>query len=270
MIPDAQTAAPPRDSILLHVGYNLPTAESAVADILARRQPGYVCFANVHVVMEARDHPDFAAVLASAWRVYPDSRPVTWAMRRQGHAAYQIRGPTLANDLCAEAARRGIPIGLYGGKPEVITTLSTLLPQRFPGLRIAYAWSPPFRQLTADEQAEALAAIRASGAQVLLVGLGCPKQERWMQAFAAELPLPLLGVGAWFDFASGAVREAPHFMRVSGLEWLHRLFQDPHRLWRRYAIHNPRFCWLVAVSIVRHALTGTSRTPPSCGKSSPE
>ena len=129
-----------------------------------------------------------------------------------------------------------------------------MLPQRHPGLRIAYAWSPPFRMLSDDEQAAALAEISASSARVLLVGLGCPKQERWMARHHAALPMPLVGVGAWFDFSSGTVREAPVWMQRAGLEWLHRLFQQPGRLWRRYAFHNPRFCWLVGGAWLRYRL----------------
>lgn len=247
---------------LLGVRYDLPTPEQAIEAIVTRREPGYVCFANVHVVMESRADAGFAAVLAAAWQVYPDSKPVAVAMRWHGQPAQQVRGPSLSDALCARAARDGLPIGLYGGKPEVIAELQRVLPLRYPGLNIAFAWSPPFRPLSEVERADALERIRNSGARVLLVGLGCPKQERWMREVAAELPLPLLGVGAWFDFASGAVREAPRWMRACGLEWVHRLTQDPKRLWRRYAVHNPRFCWLVITSLLRHALR-PSRTPGS-------
>lgn len=247
---------------LLGVRFALPSPAEAVERIIARREPGYVCFANVHVVMEARGSADFAAVLAGAWQVYPDGKPIALSFRLHGRPAQQVRGPSLAEALCARAARDGFPIGLYGGRPEVIAELQRILPLRHPGLRIAYAWSPPFRPLSAEERAAALAEIRASGARALLVGLGCPKQERWMREAAAELPLPLLGVGAWFDFASGAVREAPSWMRACGLEWFHRLCQDPRRLWRRYAVHNPRFCWLVLASLLRQAVT-RSRTPGS-------
>jgi N-acetylglucosaminyldiphosphoundecaprenol N-acetyl-beta-D-mannosaminyltransferase len=246
---------------LLGVRFATPTPAEATEVILARRAAGYVCLANVHVTMEAHDQPDFAAVLAGAWLVLPDGKPVAFALRRFGYAAHQVRGPTLANDLCAAAAARGIPVGLYGGRPEVIDQLRTILPARYPGLRLVYAWSPPFRPLTEDEQAAALAEIRASGAQVLLVGLGCPKQERWMAAHAAALPLPLVGVGAWFDFASGAVAEAPRWIRALGCEWLHRLAQQPRRLARRYAVHNPRFCCLVAWDWLRYRLLRQS--PPT-------
>jgi N-acetylglucosaminyldiphosphoundecaprenol N-acetyl-beta-D-mannosaminyltransferase len=239
---------------LLGIRFAIPTLAEATVLILARRAPGYVCLANVHVTMEAYDQPDFAAVLAGAWLVLPDGKPVAFALRRLGFAAQQVRGPTLANELCAAAAAQGIPLGLYGGRPEVIERLRMLLPTRYPGLRLVYAWSPPFRPLTAPEQTTALAAIRASGAQVLLVGLGCPKQERWMAAHAATLPLPLVGVGAWFDFASGEVAEAPRWVRAIGCEWLHRFTQQPRRLARRYAVHNPRFCCLVGFAWLRYRL----------------
>lgn len=245
---------------LLGTHFHLPRPEQAVTAILARRESGYVCFANVHVVMEARDHQDFHDVLASAWQVYPDGKPIAFACRLHGYPAHQVRGPSISEAICARAAADGIPIGLYGGRPEVLAELQRILPQRHPGLQIAYAWSPPFRSLTADEQTAAVRAIRESGAQILLVGLGCPKQERWMREVSSELPIPLLGVGAWFDFASGSVREAPPWMRAAGLEWLHRLAQDPRRLGKRYAVHNPRYCWLVLASLLRHAIY-RSRVP---------
>ena len=246
------TAASAPRGELLGITFATPAPEQAVTWILARNCGGYVCLANVHVTMEARDDASFAGVLAGAWMVLPDGKPVAFALRRLGFQALQVRGPSLAEDICAAAARIGAPIGLYGGRPEVIARLREILPQRHPGLRIAYAWSPPFGNLSEHEQAAALTAIRASAARVLLVGLGCPKQERWMARHHADLPMPLVGVGAWFDFSSGTVREAPVWMRRAGCEWFHRLCQQPRRLWRRYAIHNPRFCWLVGRAWLRY------------------
>jgi N-acetylglucosaminyldiphosphoundecaprenol N-acetyl-beta-D-mannosaminyltransferase len=240
---------------LLDITFTTPAPDEAVGWILGRNRGGYVCLANVHVTMEARDDASFAGVLAGAWMVLPDGKPVAFALRRLGFQARQVRGPTLAEDICSAAARAGVPIGLYGGRPEVIARLLEILPQRHPGLLIAYAWSPPFRTLTEDEQAAALDAISASTARVLLVGLGCPKQERWMARYHTALNMPLVGVGAWFDFSSGTVREAPVWLQRAGFEWLHRLCQQPGRLWRRYAIHNPRFCWLVGRAWLRYFWT---------------
>ncbi|TVR44239.1 MAG: glycosyltransferase [Planctomycetota bacterium] len=217
----------------------------AVATILARawaRQPGFACFANVHMVMEAHDDPRLAAQIRQAFLIAPDGQPLRWALRLRGRPLPdRCYGPTTADRVCAAAAAAGLPIGLYGGRPEVIATLQQKLPARFPGLRIAYAHSPPFRCLSAEEDAQITQDIQDSGARILLVGLGCPKQERWAAAHAQALNLPILAVGAWFDFAAGTVAQAPRWMQRCGLEWLYRFSQEPRRLWRRYAVHNPRF-----------------------------
>jgi N-acetylglucosaminyldiphosphoundecaprenol N-acetyl-beta-D-mannosaminyltransferase len=122
---------------------------------------------------------------------------------------------------------------------------------RFPGLRIAFAMSPPFRALGPAEDAEVVADIRESGARILFVGLGCPKQERWMTAHREALPCVLLGVGAAFDFLAGAKRQAPGWLQRAGLEWLFRLVSEPRRLWRRYLIQNPRFLFHLARELAR-------------------
>lgn len=246
------SAKPPAS--LLGTRFDRAGRAGAVDEVLARAATGgggYVCLANVHVVMEARSDPAFAAILAGSWRCYPDGKPVAWALGWHGHPTEQVRGPTLADDLCARAAATGVAVGLYGGRPEVVAALERELPRRHPGLRLAYAWSPPFRPLGEEEQRQALEAIRAAGVGILLVGLGCPRQERWMAAQHQALPAVLLGVGAWFDFASGAKREAPAWMRGIGLEWLFRLCQEPRRLAWRYLWHNPRFCLLVLLSLLR-------------------
>ena len=240
---------------LLGIKFSLASPAQAVESILQHRRSGYVCFANVHVVMEAHNSSAFKAVLGGAWQVFADGKPVAAALCLHGHRAQQVRGPSVAEVICARAARDGIAIGMYGGRPEVMAELQRILPLRYPGLRIAYAWSPPFRPLTPAENAAARQAIRDSGAQLLLVGLGCPKQERWMHEASAELPMPLLGVGAWFDFSSGAVGEAPRWLQACSLEWFYRLCQEPRRLWKRYAVHNPHYCWLVLASLVRHAVS---------------
>jgi N-acetylglucosaminyldiphosphoundecaprenol N-acetyl-beta-D-mannosaminyltransferase len=153
--------------------------------------------------------------------------------------------------VCAEAAARGVPIGVYGGSPDVIERLPRRLAERFPGLRIAFAASPPYRALTPQEDAAMVDAIRESGARILFVGLGCPKQERWMAVHRARLSCAMVGVGAAFDFLAGAKRQAPRWLQRMGLEWLFRLASEPRRLWRRYAIHNPRFVWLAGREVLR-------------------
>jgi N-acetylglucosaminyldiphosphoundecaprenol N-acetyl-beta-D-mannosaminyltransferase len=156
--------------------------------------------------------------------------------------------------FCERAAREGIPIYLYGGRtPEALELLRRRLVERHPGLPIAGAYSPPFRELTPEEEQQVARDIDASGAAVVWVGTGQPKQERWMEHMRPRLKAPLLvGVGAAFDFHAGLVPQAPHWMRGAGLEWLYRLAREPRRLWRRYARYNPRFVTAFARQYARH------------------
>jgi N-acetylglucosaminyldiphosphoundecaprenol N-acetyl-beta-D-mannosaminyltransferase len=206
----------------------------------------YVCAATVHMVMEGHDTPAYQAVVNGADLVTPDGMPLVWALRRLGVPGQQrVYGPDLALAVCAAAAAAtDQPVGLYGGTPAALDAMQKNYRQRFPALKITYAHSPPFRPLTDAEDAAVVQAINDSGARILLVGLGCPKQEQWMAAHRGRVRAVMLGVGAAFDFHSGKVRQAPRWMQRAGLEWLFRLLMEPRRLWRRYFKHNPRFVWL--------------------------
>lgn len=208
------------------------------------RESRVVCFCNAHSVVTARQQPDFAQVLRSADLATADGAPVAWMLRRQGAAAQgRLSGPDLMLDYCADAARRGEPIYLYGGHPDTLAALQHRLLQRWPALRIAGAHAPPFRPGTEAEDADDVARINASGAATVWVGLGCPKQEAWMAAHRGRVNAVMLGVGAAFDFHAGVVPRAPRWMREHGLEWLHRLATEPRRLGPRYLSTNARFLW---------------------------
>lgn len=229
--------------------------EDATARILgwaAGRESAYVCVANVHMTMEAYDDSEFQSVVNGARLVVPDGMPLVWALRRFGvrHAS-RVRGPDLTLWVAQAAAARGMPIAIYGGSPEVAQAFGDTLRERFPGLTVSSVISPPYRQLSDEEELSFAQSIRESGARIVLVGLGCPKQERWMARNVAAAGAVLIGVGAAFDFHTGTVREAPEWMKSSGLEWLFRLTQEPRRLWKRYARHNPRFVGLLAKQILR-------------------
>ena len=205
-----------------------------------------VCAANVHMVMEAWDDPGFRDLVNAADLVAPDGVPLVWALRRQGEDAQErVYGPALMLETCRLAAQRGVPIGLYGSRETVLRQLRSRLYARFPALRIVYSHSPAFRPLTPEETAGIVDGIRQSGARILFVGLGCPKQERWMAAHRGQFPAVMLGVGAAFDFHAGTVPQAPGWMQRLGLEWAFRLAQEPGRLWWRYLKHNPRFLILL-------------------------
>jgi N-acetylglucosaminyldiphosphoundecaprenol N-acetyl-beta-D-mannosaminyltransferase len=231
-----------------------PTSyEEATEKVLAWAAAGesrYVCVANVHMVMEAQDDPSFRTLVNAADLVTPDGMPLVWMLRKLGYPHQErVRGPELTSRVCAEAARRGVPVGFYGGHPEALEALVRNLSARFPGLRVVYAYSPPFRPLTPEEDERVTEEINASGARILFVGLGCPKQEWWMAEHKGRVRAVMLGVGAAFDFHAGRVRQAPVWMQRAGLEWLFRLVQEPRRLWRRYLKHNPRFLLLAFLQL---------------------
>lgn len=226
----------------------------ATGRVLAWARAGesrYVCVATVHMVMEAYDDPGFRAAVNAADLVTPDGMPLVWMLRLLGVRGQQrVYGPDLTPHVCRAAARESVPVGFYGGHPDALDALVRNLQARCPGLPVAYAWSPPFRPLTEEEDARVVEEINGSGTRILFVGLGCPKQERWMAAHRGRVRAVMLGVGAAFDFHAGRVRQAPRWMQSAGLEWLFRLAMEPRRLWRRYAKHNPRFVVLALAQLL--------------------
>jgi N-acetylglucosaminyldiphosphoundecaprenol N-acetyl-beta-D-mannosaminyltransferase len=224
-----------------------------------------VGIATVNNVMESHDDRGFLDVMNDCDLVTPDGTPLVWGLKLLGVPdATRVYGPGLTPRLLARAASEGVPVGFYGGSPEVIEALGNVASRRWPDLRIAYAYSPPFRPLDEAEDEEIVGSIVESGARLLFVGLGCPKQERWRHEHRDRLPLVQLGVGAAFDFVAGTKRQAPAFMQRAGLEWLFRLATEPRRLWRRYLRHNPWFGALLGAQVVR---TRLGRTRPSQGLS---
>jgi N-acetylglucosaminyldiphosphoundecaprenol N-acetyl-beta-D-mannosaminyltransferase len=212
--------------------------------MIAADARGWLTAAAVNLVMSAHDDPATMRAVLGATLAVPDGQPLVWALRLLGHKrATRVYGPDLMERYCAHAANSGTPIYLYGGRSEdALALLTKNLQERFPGLRIAGGWSPPFRPLTGEERRRALVEIDSSGAKVVWVGTGQPKQELWMSEMRPHLEAPLLvGVGAAFDFHAGIVSQAPAWMQRNGLEWVYRLSREPRRLWRRYASQNPRF-----------------------------
>lgn len=212
--------------------------------MIAAGARGSVTAAAVNLVMSAHDDPSTMRAVLSTTLAVPDGQPLVWALRLLGHReATRVYGPDLMAHFCAHAATTGTPIYLYGGRsPEALQLLISRLRERYRGLRIVGGWSPPFRPLTTEERERAVAEIDASGAQVVWVGTGQPKQELWMHEMRPFLTASLLvGVGAAFDFHAGIVSQAPAWMQRNGLEWLYRLSREPKRLWRRYLTQNPRF-----------------------------
>ncbi len=217
-----------------------------------------VCAANVHMVMEGYDNPAFRRVVNSADLVTADGMPLVWGLRRLGFpGAARVYGPDLTLAVFGAAERERLPVAFYGGSPAALAGLQDRMARHWPGIRVVCAISPPFRALTADEDRQYCEELRRSGARLIFVGLGCPKQERWMHERRDQIGAVLLGVGAAFDFLTGAKPQAPRWMMRSGLEWLFRLVSEPARLWRRYLILNPRFVALFAMQLL------LGRVPPA-------
>ena len=219
--------------------------EACVERVLAwaaRRESRYVCLCNAHSVVTARREPAFARAVGAADLAVADGAPVAWRLRTLGFPRQpRLSGPDLMWKCCERAEREGLAVFLYGGTAVTLQRLSARLAAAFPNLVVAGCYAPPYRALTAAEDAHATRAIGDSGAQLVFVGLGCPRQEMWMAEHRDRINAVMLGVGAAFDFHAGAVRRAPRWMQSAGLEWLHRLCAEPRRLWRRYLVTNTLF-----------------------------
>lgn len=227
------------------------SALERVSGWAARGESRYVCICNVHSVVTSRQEAGFASVVAGADMATPDGAPVAWMLRKLGFEGQQrINGPDLMWKYCELAASRGEAIFLYGGTDETLAILQPRLLAAFPGLKIAGAISPPFRALTAEEDAADVAAINASGVGTVWVSLGCPKQEQWMAAHRGRVKAVMIGVGAAFDYHAGTIQRAPLWMQRNGLEWLHRLASEPGRLWKRYLVTNSLFILGAAKQLV--------------------
>lgn len=206
------------------------------------RESRYVCVCNVHSVVEARQDTEFGKVINEADMATPDGAPIAWMLRRLGFKGQaRINGPDLMWRYCKQAAQSAEPIYLYGGTLQTLDLLQRRLLEHFPTLKIVGAYSPPFRPLSEDEDATVVEAINDSGAKIVWVSLGCPKQEIWMAAHRGRVNAVMVGVGAAFDYHAGTIRRAPVWMQNYGLEWLYRLMSEPRRLWRRYFVTNSLF-----------------------------
>jgi N-acetylglucosaminyldiphosphoundecaprenol N-acetyl-beta-D-mannosaminyltransferase len=219
--------------------------DRAIDQIMAwgRKRAGrtvYLC--NVHVAVTASHDPALAAALRAGDLVLPDGAPVAWMQQRQGAKGQpRIDGPSLMARLLEAAERDTLPIYLLGGAPAALATLEKELATRFPQLTIAGSYSPPYREPTPEENQRIVADINDSGAGLVFVGLGCPKQELWITRHTAAVHAVMLGVGAAFDFHAKLKSRAPEWMQRTGLEWVHRLCSEPRRLWKRYVFTNSVF-----------------------------
>ncbi|WP_461096094.1 WecB/TagA/CpsF family glycosyltransferase [Spirosoma luteolum] len=216
--------------------------QEALVEAARRREARSVCFANVHMTVEATQDPRFAEAVNGADWVLTDGMPLTWFINRQyGIRQERVAGIDMLPDLVRRAAETGLSVFFFGSTPEVLDQTVAVCRARHPQLTIAGTLSPPFRPLT-DAEDEAMAAtIRASGAQLVFVALGCPRQEYWMARMRHRIPAVLLGIGGALPILAGTVSRSPGWMQRNGLEWVYRLAMEPRRLFRRYAVTNTLF-----------------------------
>ncbi len=205
-----------------------------------------VCLCNVHSTVTAQSDIEFASVLSQSDLVLPDGMPIAWVLRSRGFKGQpRISGPDLMWKCAEKFELLEQSVFLYGSTVESLEKLKKAMNETFPRLKIAGAISPPFRELSLEEEAIIVATINGSGAHTLFVALGCPKQEQWMLKNRGIINAVMFGFGAAFDFHAGNIRRAPKWMQRAGLEWLHRLASEPGRLWRRYLVTNAKFLFLV-------------------------
>ena len=234
---------------------NVVSHESAIRridELVIMGNGGYVCFSTVHMVMESHDNPEYGGRVNGADVIIPDGMPLVWMQKLQGAKdVNRVRANDLMIMLCAFAEENGLTVGFYGGQQSVIDAIIERAKIDYPNLKIVYAFSPPFRPLTDNEDTEITSEINQKNPDLLFIGLGCPKQENWMAAHKNKVSAVMHGVGASFDFYAGNVKESPEWLGKLGLEWLFRLTQEPKRLWRRYLILNPRFVWLATRQLLK-------------------
>jgi N-acetylglucosaminyldiphosphoundecaprenol N-acetyl-beta-D-mannosaminyltransferase len=222
---------------------------------VAAGERGYICVCNVHTVMASDEDEELRGALRSSSMNLPDGQPLVWAINSLGHSLRErVYGPELMARACARAASGSHRFYLYGGRNQgALVQLALNLRRRYPGIKIVGGYSPPHRPLTDEEEAAVVDEINRTEADVVWVGIGVPKQEKWMARMRERLDAPVLvGVGAAFDFHAGLVPQAPAWLQEAGLEWAYRLAHEPRRLWRRYMRYNPRFVHAFAGQLARH------------------
>jgi N-acetylglucosaminyldiphosphoundecaprenol N-acetyl-beta-D-mannosaminyltransferase len=230
----------------------IPEVVSAMERWIEERSLGhYIAVTGMHGIMEAQKDGGFRSILNAADLVVPDGMPLIWLSRWHGYPLRRrVYGPELMETFCRATGPRYRHF-FYGGAPGVAELLAAVLKQRY-GLNAVGSYSPPFRPLSDEEEAQEKSLVYGAAPDIIWVGLSTPKQERWMYEHCVHLRTPVMvGVGAAFDFFTGRIRQAPPWMRENGLEWLFRLIQEPRRLWQRYLVLGARFTWNVAFELLR-------------------
>ena len=252
----------PQKVNVVGTGISATTVEATAELMIEPPEHGLtVAVSNVHAVMSARRSPELAAALADADLATPDGVPLTWAMRlTEVPGQPRVDGMKIFDRTARSGVGRGVSHFFYGSTPETLAEMREQMAQEYPDLLIAGLYSPPFRQLTEDEKEAEYQMIRDSGAHIVWVGLGMPKQELWMTEARKHLPgITMAGVGAVFDWLAGNVEKAPEWMQRAGLEWFFRFMKEPRRLWRRFIWNNPAYMVLFTIQVLRYRLGGKRR-----------
>jgi len=235
---------------------NMDQAVAAIDEAARNRRKGYVCVTGVHGVMEAQSDSEFKQILNNSLLTTPDGMPMVWVGRLQGFRYMdRVYGPDLMLEVCRLSEKRGYTHFFYGGKEGAAEKLACALRKRYPNLNVAGSNTPPFRPLNSAEEYALREHVTKTRPDFVWVGLSTPKQERFMADHIGELDCTLmLGVGAAFDIHTGATKDAPLWMKRAGLQWFHRLLQEPRRLWRRYLLNNPKFIFKITLQLLTRRL----------------
>ena len=222
-----------------------------ITSIAINKKSQYVCVANVHMLIEAYNDSSFANVVNNANIITPDGVPLTWALKMFYNVKQdRVAGMDLLPELLRKAQLLNLPVFFYGGTEEMLDRTKTYLNEHYSGIKIAGTLSPPFRKATVEEDNRAVEIINNSGAAFVFVVLGCPKQERWMASMKERINAVMIGVGGALPVLISMQKRAPFWMQYSGLEWVYRLVQEPRRLFKRYAVTNSKFLFLLIKEVL--------------------
>lgn len=236
---------------ILKTNIAVTNMEETAAFIGARIESGrsgYICVSNVHTTVMAYEQEEYRTIQNSALLALPDGKPLSVVSKKMGYPqAERVAGPDLMTRMFQESGVKGYRHYFYGSTQDTLKALSEVLKVKYPEIQIAGMYAPPFRNLTEEEDAACVERINRAAPDIVWVGLGAPKQEKWMYAHRNIIKGLMIGVGAGFDFHAGTVKRAPKWMQNIGMEWFYRLLQDPKRLWKRYVMTNWKFIYLIFV-----------------------
>jgi N-acetylglucosaminyldiphosphoundecaprenol N-acetyl-beta-D-mannosaminyltransferase len=240
---------------LLGIGISVGHYHSFIEKLIylaSREQSCFICVSNVHMLVEAHLDPDFSKIVNNAEICTPDGMPLVWGLKLlHGVRQDRVAGMDLLPDILAAAEQKSMSVFFYGGSAEMLAKTSSFINEKYPSLLIGGMHSPPYRALTDEEELADINLINSSGAKILFVVLGCPKQEKWMAKMKGKINMPMIGIGGALPVMVGLQSRAPEWAQKAGLEWLYRLMQEPRRLFKRYAVTNSIFCFLLTKAYIK-------------------